>query len=148
MSGTAAAGRVSTYPVAVEFGDCDPAGIVYFPNFFRWIDAASRHFFVSCGVPSWRETEREHGIMGTPIVDTTARFRKPASYGDRLSIETSISEWRARSFAMRHVIRRGDDILVEATEVRVFARRVAGDRHRIEAVPIPDFIRKLCDAPA
>ncbi|MFL6695326.1 MAG: acyl-CoA thioesterase, partial [Ramlibacter sp.] len=39
------------YPVRVEFGDCDPAGIVWFPNFFRWIDAASRHFFIACGVP-------------------------------------------------------------------------------------------------
>ena len=43
------------YTVRVEFGDCDPARIVWFPNFFRWIDAASRHFFVQCGVPPWHE---------------------------------------------------------------------------------------------
>ena len=41
------------YTYRVEFGDCDPARIVWFPNFFRWIDAASRHFFVECGVPRW-----------------------------------------------------------------------------------------------
>jgi 4-hydroxybenzoyl-CoA thioesterase len=47
-----------TYTARVEFGDCDPAGIVWFPNFFRWIDAASRHFFAECGVPSWEKPPR------------------------------------------------------------------------------------------
>ena len=51
------------YNVRVEFGDCDPARIVWFPNFFRWIDAASRHFFVECGVPPWHETEQTLGII-------------------------------------------------------------------------------------
>jgi 4-hydroxybenzoyl-CoA thioesterase len=138
--------RVVRYEVAVEFGDCDPARIVYFPNFFRWIDAASRHYFVRCGVPSWEETETTHGIIGTPIVDTKARFLRPATYGDRLTVDTTVSEWRSRSFAMTHVIRRGDDIIVEATEVRVFAKRVAGERTKIEAAPIPDFVRALCEA--
>ena len=27
-----------TYSLRVEFGDCDPAQIVWFPNFFRWVD--------------------------------------------------------------------------------------------------------------
>ena len=39
----------------VEFGDCDPAQIVFYPNFFRWMDAASLHFFAPAGVPPWRE---------------------------------------------------------------------------------------------
>jgi 4-hydroxybenzoyl-CoA thioesterase len=138
--------KVTRYPVSVEFGDCDPAGIVYYPNFFRWIDAASRHYFVECGVPSWRGTEEAHGIIGTPIVDVQARFVRPATYGDRLAIETSVGEWRNRSFVMRHVIRRDEDLLVEATEVRIFARRVTGKRYRIEAVAIPDFVLKACGA--
>lgn len=137
--------RVVTYEVAVEFGDCDPARIVYFPNFFRWIDAASRHYFVACGVPSWDETEASHGIIGTPIVDTRARFVRPATYGDRLAIDTSVAEWRRRSFTMSHVVRRGDEVIVEATEVRVFAKRVPGERTRIEAAEIPSFVRERCD---
>ena len=136
--------KVTRYPVAVEFGDCDPAGIVYFPNFFRWIDAASRHYFVECGVPSWHDTEQEHGIIGTPLVDVQARFVRPATYGDRIIVETSVSEWRNRSFVMRHNIKRGEDVLVEATEVRIFARRVPGERYRIEAVAIPAFVRSAC----
>lgn len=136
--------RTVAYEIGVEFGDCDPAGIVYFPNFMRWIDAASRNYFVACGVPSWRDTEESHGIIGTPIVDTHARFVRPATYGDRISVETSVAEWRKRSFVMRHVIRRGGDVLVEATEIRIFARRVPGERSKIEAVAIPDFVRARC----
>ena len=113
-------------------------------NFFRWIDAASRHYFVECGVPSWHDTEQAHGIIGTPLVDVQARFVRPATYGDRLAVQTSVGEWRNRSFVMRHVIMRGEDALVEATEVRIFARRVPGERYRIEAVAIPEFVRAAC----
>ena len=43
--------RSTTYTVNVTFGDCDPAGIVFFPNFSRWMDTASLSFFMQCGVP-------------------------------------------------------------------------------------------------
>ena len=135
-----------TYLLRVEFGDCDPAQIVWFPNFFRWVDAASRHFFVQCGLPSWKETERERGILGTPLVDTQAKFLRPASYGDELSIDSSVTEWRRKSFVMTHRIRRGETLLVEITEVRVFARRKGdgSDPHAIEAVPVPQDWQARC----
>ena len=109
------------YTQKVEFGDCDPARIVWFPNFFRWIDAASRHFFVECGVPPWHETEQTMGIIGTPLVDTHARFMKTASYGDVLRIHTSIAEWRGKSFVQRYHIKRDGDEIMECDEVRIFA---------------------------
>jgi 4-hydroxybenzoyl-CoA thioesterase len=125
----------------VEFGDCDPAGIVYFPNFFRWMDAASRHWFVQRGVPPWRETEARWGVIGTPIVDASAKFLKPALYGERIHIETTVDEWRRSSFVQRHRIWRGPDLLVEGTEVRVFAaRREGGGIRAVEAAEI----RALC----
>ena len=44
--------RVHTSRFLVEFGDCDPAGIVFYPNFLRWMDAAALHFFRAAGVDS------------------------------------------------------------------------------------------------
>ena len=130
------------YTHTVEFGDCDPARIVWFPNFFRWIDAASRHFFVACGVPPWHETERTLGIIGTPLVDTHAKFMKTASYGDVLQVHVSIPEWRARSFVQRYRVSRGGDAIMECEEVRIFAgRREAGS---LRALPIPPSIQSLC----
>ena len=134
----------------VEFGDCDPARIVWFPNFFRWIDAASRHFFIDCGVPQWHELEKSMGIIGTPLLDIHAKFIKTASYGDLLQIHTSIAEWRGKSFVQRHRVTRpagagAADVIMECDEVRIFAGRRAGDPAAIRALPIPDAIRKLCE---
>ena len=57
--------RTTTFTVDVAFGDCDPAGIVFFPNFSRWMDASSLSFFMQCGVPPWRELVKTRGIVGT-----------------------------------------------------------------------------------
>ena len=127
----------------VEFGDCDPAQIVFYPNFLKWIDSAARHFFVAAGVPSWSEMEAKTGIIGTPLVEVSVRFVRPATYGDEIAVESWIDEWRARSFVMKHIIRRGDEVLVEGTEIRVFARRNSGDPRRIEAVAPPEDVRRL-----
>ena len=135
--------REVVHTVRVEFGDCDPARIVWFPNFFRWIDAASRHFFVGCGVPPWHETEAERGIIGTPLVDTHARFVKTASYGDVLDIHVSVAEWRDKSFVQRYRVTRGDDLIMECDEVRIFAAR-REDGQGIRALPIPPDIKALC----
>lgn len=137
--------RTVTYRVKVEFGHCDPARIVWFPNFFRWIDHASRHFFIECGVPPWHETEKTMGVIGTPIVDSHSRFVKTATYGDELAIEVSIPEWRGKSFVQRYRCMRGDDVIMECDEVRIFAGRKEGDPEAIRALPIPEAIRKLCE---
>ena len=138
------------YQQRVEFGDCDPARIVWFPNFFRWIDAASRHFFIECGVPTWTETEKTLGVIGTPLVDTHARFIKTATYGDTLQIRVSIAEWRGKSFVQRYRVTRdsqqapgGADMIMECDEVRIFAAHREGGG--IRALPIPPEIRRLCE---
>lgn len=130
------------YTVHVEFGDCDPARIVWFPNFFRWIDAASRHFFIQCGVPPWHETARTMGMIGTPLVDTQASFLRTASYGDVLDIHTRITEWRSKSFVQSYQVMRGDEEIMRCTEVRIFAADKQGGG--IRAVPVPEQIRVLC----
>lgn len=138
--------RQTCFTVRVEFGDCDPAGIVWFPNFFRWIDAASRHFFSECGVPRWEEIERSLGVLGTPLVDTQARFVKTASYGDTLQIHTTIAEWRGKSFVQTYRVCRGDELILECQEVRIFAARRTDGGNGVRAVPIPPQIRSLCEA--
>ena len=137
-------GRHHVSQFTVEWGDCDPAQIVFYPNFFRWMDAASLSFFRAAGIPPWREFEAESGIVGTPLVDASARFLRPATYGDILDVDTAIAEWRGKSFVMSHVIRRGADVLVEGREVRVFARRHPEDPTRIQAVATPESVRKWC----
>jgi 4-hydroxybenzoyl-CoA thioesterase len=136
--------RSTTYDIRVEFGDCDPAGIAYYPNFFRWYDASTRHFFVSCGVPAWRDLERDTGIIGTPALEVTSRFLHPVSYGDTLTVTTSVAAWRGRSFVLQHELRRGDLLCAEAREVRAFAVRREDDALRLRTVAVPEDIAAKC----
>ena len=145
--------RTVVHSIMVEFGDCDPAGIVWYPNFFRWIDAASRNFFLACGVPPWRELEAINGVLGTPLVDTKSRFVNTATYGDKLDIHVSVIEWRSKSCVQSYRISRiepdgASTLIMECEEVRIFAARrrnaEGGRASGIRAVPIPADIRRLC----
>ena len=130
--------------VEVCFGDCDPAGIVFFPNFSKWMDSASLAFFMACGVAPWRELVKTRGIIGTPLLEIHTKFIQPATYGETLEVHTSVESWAAKTFRQRHVVKRGDTLICEGTEVRAFCVRDATDPGRIRAIPVPDDIKALC----
>ena len=134
----------NVYRMRIAFSDCDPAQIVFFANYFKWFDTSAREFFTACGVPQWRETQAERGIIGTPLVDAQARFVNSATYGEDIEIESSVEAWRGKSFVMRHVARRSDTVLCEGREVRVFAVQDPDNPLRIKAVPIPEDYRAMC----
>ena len=141
--------RTTTHTVQVTFGDCDPAGIVFFPNFLRWMDTASLSFFMQCGVPPWRETEKTRGIVGTPLLEINTKFLKSATYAEELTIHTHVEEWRAKVFVQMHRITRArpgapDDVICEGREVRAFVQRDAADRDRLRAIAVPEDFRLLC----
>lgn len=132
------------YEVEVMFGDCDPAGIVFFPNFSKWMDASSLNFFVKRGVPTWRDLYKATGIIGTPLLEINTRFISPATYGERLSVYTSMQEWRSKVFIQKHIIKRGNTLICEGLETRAFCIRHPDDPNRIKAVAVPDDIKALC----
>jgi 4-hydroxybenzoyl-CoA thioesterase len=136
--------RSHVHRVDVQFGDCDPAGIVFFPNFSRWMDQSSLAFFMACGVPPWRELVKARGIIGTPLLEIHTRFVKPATYGQTLEVHTTVEEWRAKTFLQRHVVQRDGVLLCEGTELRAFCIRHPDDPDRIKAIPVPQDILELC----
>jgi 4-hydroxybenzoyl-CoA thioesterase len=141
--------RSTTHTVHVTFGDCDPAGIVFFPNFLRWMDTASLSFFMQCGVPPWRQTERTRGIVGTPLLEINTKFVTSATYGQTLTVHTHVGEWRAKVFVQLHRITRaradgGDELICEGREVRAFVKRDPDDPDRLRAMAVPQDIRLLC----
>ena len=136
--------KSNTYRVHVQFGDCDPAGIVFFPNFSKWMDAASLAFFMACGVPPWRELVKTRGIVGTPLLEIHTKFYKPATYGETLDIHTHIEEWAAKTLRQKHVVMRDGVVLCEGTEVRAFVVHDAEQGGRLKAIPVPEDIKALC----
>lgn len=132
------------HDIHITFGDCDPAGIVFYPNFSRWMDASSLNFFVQCGVPTWRELVKTTGIIGTPLLEIHTKFSQPATYGQTLQIHTSVEEWKGKVFIQKHRVMRGEDLICEGHETRAFCIRHPDNPERIKSIPVPEDIRTLC----
>lgn len=133
----------SKYTVPVEFGDTDPAAIVFYPNFFRWFDASAWRLFIQAGL-TLDVMREEFGLLGVPIVDARSKFVKPARFGDSLEITSYVSTWKSRTFEVTHEVRRGDELCAEGVEVRVCAKLVVDPGAKLTAVRIPqEFVRRL-----
>lgn len=127
--------------VVVAWGDCDPANIVFYPNYFAWFDTGSHALFAAVGL-SPEVLRNEHGLVGLPIVDTHARFLLPSRYGDILTIESGVTNWSQKSFTVGHRILKGDELGGEGHEIRIWARRHPDNPDRLKTYPIPDAVRR------
>jgi len=114
--------RVHSRTVLVEWGHCDPGAIVYFPRYFEWFDAGTAALFEDVGIPKAAMLSR-YGCAGIPVVDLRSRFFKPSTFGDRVTVESSITAWRRSSFDLHHRLLRGDELAVEAFVTRVWTVR-------------------------
>ncbi len=124
----------STFVVPVEFGDTDPATIVFYPHFFRWFDASAWRLFAKAGL-TLDVLQTEFGLIGLPIAEAKSKFIKPARLGDTLEITTHISEWKRKSFEMVHEARIDGDLIAEGTEIRVCAKKTDDDEIRATSIP-------------
>ena len=127
--------------IQVNWGDCDAAGIIFYPNYFRWFDECTQALLRSVGVGQ-RSLRDEFDIVGTAAVDASARFTAPVSYGDVLMATSFVERWGTSSFTVYHRFdRKARKMAVEGREVRIWAKRDADGRLRAE--PIPESFRSL-----
>jgi 4-hydroxybenzoyl-CoA thioesterase len=134
----------NTHRVTVEWGHCDPAGIVYFPNYFTYFDSSTNALFLRALGFNKNEMVKRYGIVGIPLVDVGARFIVPSTYGDVVAIESTVAEIRRSSFRMQHRLFKGDVLAVEGTETRVWVGRDPGNPNKLKGLPIPaDVVAKL-----
>ena len=121
----------------VEWGHCDPAGIVFNSRFFEFFDwSAWRLFEAALGVrPS--ELASIYGIVGIPLVDARARFLRPAKFNDVAEIVSEVSEFRRSSFEVCHRISIDGVLAVEGSETRVWAALDPADPVKLKGMPIP-----------
>lgn len=129
--------------LTIQFGDCDPAGIVYYPNYFRFFDNATAAMLTSAFGRNKRNWLAHYGIAGIPMVDTGARFLKPSTFGDSVDIHSEITELGRSSFSVQHRLLKGGELAIEAHEKRVWVVR---DGEAIRSAPLPDDVRQLLSA--
>ncbi len=138
MSETPAPTLTHRRALTIEWGDCDPAGIVFYPRYFAMFDASTAALFAAAlGMPKIAWTKR-FGILGIPMVDTRASFSIPSAYGDEVVIESRVTAFRRSSFDVQHRLLKADGAVgVEGFETRVWTARDPADPARIRATPIP-----------
>jgi 4-hydroxybenzoyl-CoA thioesterase len=128
--------------VQIEWGDCDPANIVFYPRYFAWFDASTGHHFGAAGLPK-TELIARYAVVGFPMVDTRANFLAPSRHGDEVTIETSFSKFGRSSFEVHHRLLRADNTLgVEAFEKRVLVEQ-AEDGEGLRSFKIPEEVIAL-----
>ena len=122
---------------AIEWGYCDPAGIVFNSRFFEFFDWSSWLLFEAALGVRPADLGATFGILGIPLVDAKARFPKPAKFNDLADIASEVSEFRRSSFEVKHRISIGGDLAVEGSETRVWAAQDPTDPTKLRGVPIP-----------
>ena len=120
----------------MEWGDCDPAGIVWYPRYFEWFDASTAALFAAAGVSN-SVMHKTYRILGIPMVDTRAKFYIPSKFEDELIVESTVAEFRRSSFDVRHRMLKNGALAVEGFETRVWTVRDSDDPERLCSQAIP-----------
>lgn len=109
--------------IVVSFGDCDPAGIVYYPNFFRWMDGTF-HAFLKARSKGHKAICEELCARGLGLMDAKMTFRSPVSDGDSVRYAMTEIAWSGKSFDIFYRVTSGDRLVLEGFERRgVFVER-------------------------
>lgn len=130
--------------ITVEWGNCDPLGIIFYPTYFHWIDASSQALFREVGhdMRSLRET---FGLAGPVIVDVGAAFRRPVTFGDTVRAEAWVGEWRSKTFRVDHRFLKDGELVCTGHEVRAWAMTDETSPSGFKAAEIPETFKSLFD---
>ena len=134
----AAVGASHTHRIRVAYGDCDPSGVVFNPNYFVFYDLALTEL--------WRAVAGGYGAMmeegvDLQVVEATARYKAPARFDDEVDVTIEVTRLGTTSMLTTGAIRRGDTLLVELDLAYVFV-----DATALTKRPIPPRIREALAA--
>jgi 4-hydroxybenzoyl-CoA thioesterase len=138
----------NTRTLRIEWGDCDPAGIVFYPRYFAMFDTSTTYLMERAAGMSKFDYLKHYKFVGHPIVETRAIFRVPTRFGDEVSIETSVAACGRSSIKIEHRLSKAGVLAVEGFETRVFVARDPDDPEKIKSQPIPsDIAARLTSDP-
>jgi 4-hydroxybenzoyl-CoA thioesterase len=121
----------------IEWGHCDPAGIVFNSRFFEFFDWSTWLLFeAALGVPC-RDLPAKLGIASLPLVEARANFLKPVKLNDQVEIASHVSEFRRSSFDVQHRLTVAGELAVEGGETRIWAMRISDEPVKLKGAPVP-----------
>ena len=127
----------NTRIVRVNWGDCDPAGIVFHPRYFEWFDASTTLLFEAATGLKKKDLLETYNGAGIALLESRGVFKVASQYGDDLTVISRISEFRRSSFFVEHKMMKGDVLAVEGFETRLWTVRDPEDPKRLKSAPMP-----------
>lgn len=118
----------------LNFGDCDPSGIAYFPSYLNILVGVYEEFFAAIGAP-WPQLINERKI-GLPTVTLDLTFKSPGFHGDLMEFTVKVMRIGKSSVDLEHEVRAGDRLLWTAKQ-----RLVVTSHETHKAVAWPDDMR-------
>ena len=137
----------NTRNVRIEWADCDPAGIVFYPRYFAMFDHSTTLLIERTLGMSKHQLQAAYAFVGYPMVESRARFLLPTRYGDDVVIETSLTGVRRSSFDLTHRLSLDGALAVEGFETRVWTVRDEARPGGLKSQPIPPQLVARLTAP-
>ncbi|WP_156829345.1 acyl-CoA thioesterase [Amorphus coralli] len=129
------------YDIRVDWGHCDPAQIVYNPNFVVWMEHGVNVLFEAAGHALSDLIRADPNRRGLPLVKSEASFMAPARFGEVLVLSSRVTRFGRTSFDIGHRFTRGDTVIAEGKQIRVWSVADPDDPDAIRAEPLPAEIR-------
>lgn len=121
----------------IEWGECDAAGIVFYPNFYRWMDATFHEWTRSIGFDQTTFTD-EHRAVVTPLAESQCDFISPGRFYDVLTITLNLTALGQSSMTIDYIFTVDERLIATGREVRVF---VVNKGAILSKIAIPHDIR-------
>lgn len=136
----------------VEWGECDPAGIVFYPNFYRWFDDGTQTMMAEHGFGQAEMIEK-FNIAGFPLIETHAEFKFPVRWGEQVQVECTVVGHSKKTFKVFHKVLVSRETCVEGYEIRFWAgKKLEDGGQAIFAMQLPqefvDYLVKTVGEPS
>lgn len=127
----------STRTSRIEWGDCDPAGIIFYARYFDIFDISTTMLLERALGMTKIAYLKAYDFLGHPLVETRGRFLLPTRFGDAVTIESAVVACGRASFKIEHRLSKDGALAAEGFETRVWVVRHPADPRRMQARPIP-----------
>lgn len=144
-AGAAVQPAVFRLPLVVQWGDCDPAGIIYYPTYYRWMDAATWAMFAQA---SYSAARMRAESLSLPLVKAECSFERSPTFGDACTVQSHVARWGGKSFTVAHTfVDAAGGVLARGSETRVWCRYESGPGSPLRGETIKDELKMLFSAP-
>lgn len=121
----------------VRFGECDPAGVVYYPVFFNWFHELMERWFEEALDVPYSQCLKKYGF---PAKETGSEFFRPCALGEELQLELFLSHMGKRSIRIEIEIF-SKDVLKAKGHVVCVCIGLSKEGFQFSSAEIPAFLR-------